>query len=382
MIEFKPDRHRYHVEKTVGEGLSATVYRASRVDSRGLSQQLVALKVLKDENAVSYLRREFDALARVNSPHCARVIAWENSGNDCALVLEWIDGVTLLELGRGKRLTQRLVDEIVAQIAIGLRALHGAGLHHGDLHPKNVMIDRDGRVVLLDFSVQACRAEEERRGAPPYLAPELWEGAATSSAADIFALGLLRIDIEGRFSNVPDTVLRARARSSKVANEEPGLFALDPSKRILSESESKAENRSSLGALVDDLLSVRGSEIGTMVFADHRKFKMEKAVAVSVAVAVMTLIPVVGLPVRAEAPMRIETGSARLMFRSQRWLELKLNGHELGFAPVEIDDLAAGGHRIEWKTARGSGVTHLQLNAGQTIQLSADDLERKLHLNR
>jgi len=374
MRQFRPDRHRYHIEKSAGEGLSANVFEAARIDSRGHSQQKVALKVLKDKNAVSFLRREFDALTKVQSPHCARVLAWENSGADCAIVLEWIEGVTLLEAARAHQFDSELVGEVVSQIAIGLKDLAACGLHHGDLHPKNVMIDRAGRVVLLDFAVQERRSDSERRGAPAYLAPEVWRGSPPSLASDLFALGLLARDLENGFSRVPTSVRAAKRRAELSARPESPLLHPLSEQRRLPETTSISRAKERLAQIVCRLQDERHSLLTTSVFEKPAEPKRRVRYSVSLALLGLCLMPVIGLPVRAEAPVMSFEPTARLIIRSHRWSEFALDGKEIGYAPIEIDGLQPGQHRLQWRTAKGSGQIKLRLSPGQSLRLSGDDI--------
>jgi serine/threonine protein kinase len=388
MMQFKPERHRYHIENTVGEGLSATVYAAIRSDSRSLSRQKVALKILKDKNAVPYLRREFDALSRVNSSHCSRLIAWENSGDDCALVLEWIDGFTLFDLCRNHTFDRELINEVIAQIAKGLQSLSSAGLHHGDLHPKNIMIDRNGRVVLLDFSLQECRAASERRGAIAYLAPEIWNGSQTSLQADIFALGLIALDMASRFANIPATQDSARVRAESLSVEKSTSYFLSSAQRFIPKQTSRKSARNRLSQIVRNEKMARESAAGTAILHIlerklERKLDRKSRSWISVAAIVLTislLFPVSGVPVRADAPVFESLPTANLIFTSNRWLQVRLNGRDVGFAPLLVGRLNAGSHRLEWKTARGSGTFQLRISPGQTIRFSADDVEHLSHL--
>ena len=149
---YKPDQTRYELECKLGEGLNSVVWRATRFDFSGENPRSTALKLPKDQTAVSFLRREYEILQRVNSTHVVRVIAWESFGGKPALALEWIDGVTLHELTQGTSLTSDERDELIRQIHVGICDVEKSGACHGDLHPGNVMINREGRAILIDFA--------------------------------------------------------------------------------------------------------------------------------------------------------------------------------------------------------------------------------------
>lgn len=94
------------------------------------------------------------------------------------------------------------VRDALAQIVRGVRALHAAGLLHLDLKPSNVLVDRAGRVVVLDFglvrpigvpppSVQPDADSWTISGTPEWMAPEQYVGQGIGEAADWYAVGLM-----------------------------------------------------------------------------------------------------------------------------------------------------------------------------------------------
>ncbi|HEU4611522.1 MAG TPA: protein kinase, partial [Kofleriaceae bacterium] len=83
----------------------------------------------------------------------------------------------------------------LAHLARGLSALHAAGKVHRDVKPSNILVDGDGRVVLLDFGVVAeLRRQSHERllfGTVKYMAPEQARGDHVGPAADWYAVGVL-----------------------------------------------------------------------------------------------------------------------------------------------------------------------------------------------
>jgi tetratricopeptide (TPR) repeat protein len=85
------------------------------------------------------------------------------------------------------------VERIGVSLAEALAAVHAAGLLHRDVKAQNVIIEDDGRVVLMDFSAGRDQraAGGEVAGTPLYLAPELFAGGEPSIQSDIYSLGVL-----------------------------------------------------------------------------------------------------------------------------------------------------------------------------------------------
>ena len=117
-----------------------------------------------------------------------------------------------------------------AQLAVGLAVLHQAGKVHRDLKPSNVMVEPDGRVVILDFGVVAeleqLREADERLvlGTVHFMAPEQAAGAPPAPSADWYAVGVaLYQALTGR---LPYPVRNNYAVIAFKASHEPTPLAL------------------------------------------------------------------------------------------------------------------------------------------------------------
>ena len=263
MKTIKSESSSYQLENCLGEGLSSRVYRAKRYDSRGHSEQIVVLKILKNQKQVEWLRQEFTALSRLDSQYCVRVLNWENLDLGPALVLEYIEGISLFDLLFQGCLEDFLVDEIIAQVQLGLLALERADRFHGDLNLKNIMIDKNGCVKLIDFaSFYASPSEHTNKinevvGTPQYLAPELWQGEKKSSQSDLFALGLIEIDLKQGLQNLPSLQEDCRLRAAQLVDTDLHFFYQDPKKRIYKKIQRTLDAKKLLGRKVSQILRER-----------------------------------------------------------------------------------------------------------------------------
>jgi serine/threonine protein kinase len=368
----------YRLDRISGKGGSASVFKAFRVDRDGHSRQVVALKILKDKNAIPWLRKEFETLTRIRSVHCAQVYAWETLPDGPALVMEWIDGVTLYDFARGSQFHPSVLTEIIAQTRAGLRELSSSGLHHGDLSPRNILIDRSGLVRLVDFATASSKSGQII-GTLPYLSPDLWTGAPTSIEADFFALDLITRDARAAFSNVPSSPEECRQRA----------FNVGSSNLQNGEVSSTFETRSLLAHAVSRHLDVASSLCQKTRTLDGSPSRRKSWSFVRRAISFAGLIVgVIGMsavvPVRAQAPIPAvefaravdRSQPASLKIASNRWIFVRLNGKDVGYAPVQLKSLMPGRHRLEWKTSTNRGETHLNLAPGQRLLLSESDLSR------
>jgi serine/threonine protein kinase len=137
------------VERWRGEGSYARVYRAMLTQSG----TPCALKVAKAEipDSGDWLEAERAVLERVRHPHLARALGAGAAGQSPFLLLEWLDGDTLLDLvDSRRRLPLRQALEILQPLAEALAAIHAERLAHADLRAQNVVVTTDRGAMLAD----------------------------------------------------------------------------------------------------------------------------------------------------------------------------------------------------------------------------------------
>ena len=114
--------------------------------------------------------------------------------------MEYVDGEDLSSLlPRIGRLPADKAIETARKICAGLAAAHDRGIIHRDLKPQNIMINKRGEVVIMDFGLAAIADQlsgaEARNGTPAYMAPEQLKGAEVTARSDIYALGLVLYEL-------------------------------------------------------------------------------------------------------------------------------------------------------------------------------------------
>ena len=197
---------RYELLGLVGSGGMGTVYRAH---DRELDE-VIALKVLRHEivdapGIIERFRTEVKLARRVTHRNVARVFDIGEHEGERFLTMELVEGESLsATLAREGALDLERAAGIIAAVAAGLASAHGAGVVHLDLKPDNVLLARDGRVVITDFgiahAIQDAGAEASNLGAlfvtPAYMAPEQLEGRRDiDGRADIYSLGALLYEL-------------------------------------------------------------------------------------------------------------------------------------------------------------------------------------------
>src|SRR5215831_3506472 len=190
---------RYQIVDMLGVGGMGAVYKAF---DRKLTR-IVALKTILPEMAATptTLKRFKQEVLLAQSIVHKNVVRIFDIGEDNAtkfITMDFIEGADLKSLikDRGKLPATEAAD-IIRQVCQGLEAAHAAGVVHRDLKPQNIMIEKDGHIVVMDFGI--ARSGETRGatqtgaflGTPEYMSPEQAQTENLDARSDIFSLGLI-----------------------------------------------------------------------------------------------------------------------------------------------------------------------------------------------
>jgi serine/threonine-protein kinase len=192
----------YRLRERVGEGGTATVYRAEHDTHGRCALKTLRANLRNDPTAVKRFLREADYGTRVRHPGVVRTYAFGQEDGLHYLALEWVDGEPLSKAAiRTGKFAPAIVATVVGELADALSATHVAGIIHRDLKPDNILYDADThRVKLLDFGIardaQENASERLTRtgffvGTLQYVAPEALSGELVSERADIYSLATI-----------------------------------------------------------------------------------------------------------------------------------------------------------------------------------------------
>lgn len=116
--------------------------------------------------------QEAQAASALNHPNIVHIYGIESdTGQDC-IVMEYVDGRTLDDAMRAKRLTIREALDYALQIADALASAHAAGIVHRDVRPGNIMVTAKGLVKVLDFGVAKLVADPDPQNTTRTMAPK------------------------------------------------------------------------------------------------------------------------------------------------------------------------------------------------------------------
>jgi eukaryotic-like serine/threonine-protein kinase len=192
----------YHLAEYIGEGGTATVYRAEHPERGRAAVKLLRPRLAQDPIAVKRFLREAEYGARVKHPNIVQTYDFGATDGLHYLALEWAQGEPLAEfVNRSGKLAPPLVATIVEQLGAALGSAHKAGIIHRDLKPANIMYDPATQTAkLLDFGIarDSELSPEERLtragffvGTLQYVAPETLSGELVSEQADVYSLATI-----------------------------------------------------------------------------------------------------------------------------------------------------------------------------------------------
>ncbi|HYJ11346.1 MAG TPA: serine/threonine-protein kinase, partial [Polyangiaceae bacterium] len=182
---------RYRVGAPLGQGGMASVFAAEE-EPEGTDLVVKQLRLDAPE-LLDAFRGEFGLLSRVTDPHLLRVLDFGSERLRGELhhyyVAERVEGVTAgARARRGASVAE--LTRAVLDAASGLMTLHQASIRHGDFTPENVLVDGQGRGVLIDLGcARPFGVTEQLAGTEGFLAPELLEGRAGDARSDLFGVG-------------------------------------------------------------------------------------------------------------------------------------------------------------------------------------------------
>src|SRR5688500_10149589 len=167
----------------LGAGTSGVVYRAW---DRRLARS-VALKLFSAREPHSEDLREARLLAQVRRPSVVTVFGADRIDGRVGLWMELIEGRTLEHiLAADGPFSPREALSMAQDVCGALAAVHQAGLLHRDVKAQNIMRERGGRIVLMDFGAGLSHTKHnpttavDLSGTPLYMAPELLAGQSSS----------------------------------------------------------------------------------------------------------------------------------------------------------------------------------------------------------
>jgi len=186
----------------VGEGGTATVYRAQHPQRSLAAVKILRSRMGQDPIAVKRFLREAEFGARLDHPNIVRTYEYGEADGMYYLALEWAPGEPLANfLTAAGPLAPDVAAKIIDQLGAALSTAHKAGIIHRDLKPANIIYDPASQTArLLDFGIARDADDDPAQrltragffvGTLQYVAPEALSGELVKEQADVYSLATI-----------------------------------------------------------------------------------------------------------------------------------------------------------------------------------------------
>src|SRR2546426_2740759 len=189
---------QFRIVERIGAGGMATVFKAYQPNL----DRYVAIKVLpayhaRDPIFVKRFVQEARAVAKLVHPNILQIHDFGEQDNITYIVMEYVEGGTLKDRLKRPIPNPDAIDYMI-QAAEGLNCAHSHGIVHRDVKPANMLLRKDGYLLLSDFGIAKILEGTTNLtrvgtgiGTPQYMSPEQGTGQAVDRRSDIYSLGIV-----------------------------------------------------------------------------------------------------------------------------------------------------------------------------------------------
>lgn len=207
---------KYEIIDEIGRGAMASVYKAvQRNLNRTVALKVIHRNLVHNKELLERFHREAQVSASLNHPNLVTIYD-EGVENDVHyMAMEYIDGVDIHTLIKNEGiLGKEKTIKIISTIADALSHTHSNGLIHRDIKSSNILLTKEGRVVLSDFGLAHALSDSKLTqtgtvmGTPDYMSPEQAVGKVLDKRSDIYSLGVVMYEcLTGNLPFKGDTII-------------------------------------------------------------------------------------------------------------------------------------------------------------------------------
>jgi eukaryotic-like serine/threonine-protein kinase len=228
---------RYEIVKILGQGGMGAVYKATdRELNRSVAIKVIRPDLARDQAIVDRFKQELLLSHQVTHRNVIRIYDLSEADGMKFITMEYVEGDNLLTLiHQKKKFSPEETVEIMQQVCRALEAAHSVGVIHRDLKPQNIMRDRTGRILVMDFGLARTLEGDGMTqsgalvGTMEYMSPEQALGKPLDQRSDIFALGLIFYEmLTGMMpfkadSTIASLIRRTQERVSPVSDHDNSI---------------------------------------------------------------------------------------------------------------------------------------------------------------
>ena len=190
---------RYEIVQMLGQGGMGAVYKATdRELNRTVALKVIRPDLARDKAIVDRFKQELLLAHQVTHRNVIRIYDLSEADGMKFITMEYVEGDNLLTLiHQKKKFSPEESVEIMQQVCRALEAAHSVDVIHRDLKPQNIMRDKTGRILVMDFGLARTLEGDGMTqsgalvGTMEYMSPEQALGKPLDQRSDIFALGLI-----------------------------------------------------------------------------------------------------------------------------------------------------------------------------------------------
>jgi serine/threonine protein kinase/tetratricopeptide (TPR) repeat protein len=228
---------RYEIVQILGQGGMGAVYKATDLElNRTVALKVIRPDLARDRAIVDRFKQELLLAHQVTHRNVIRIYDLSEADGMKFITMEYVEGDNLLTLlHQKKKFSPEESVEIMQQVCRALEAAHSVEVIHRDLKPQNIMRDKTGRILVMDFGLARTLEGDGMTqsgalvGTMEYMSPEQALGKPLDQRSDIFALGLIFYEmLTGQMpfkadSTIASLIRRTQERVSPVSDHDHSI---------------------------------------------------------------------------------------------------------------------------------------------------------------
>lgn len=191
--------NRYEIVALLGEGGMGAVYKATdRELNRPVALKVIRPDLARNQSIVDRFKQELLLAREVTHKNVIRIYDLGESDGLRFITMEFIEGDDLRSLlVRKEKVSHEEAVDVIQQVCRALEAAHAVGVIHRDLKPQNIMRDKSGRILVMDFGLARTLEGDGMTqtgallGTIEYMSPEQALGSTLDARSDLFTIGLI-----------------------------------------------------------------------------------------------------------------------------------------------------------------------------------------------